>query len=73
MPERQTQHPDVTLHALAADTGTAPATTPPASAASTASAPGPGAGSLGPVVPLASGIGLVLIGVAIGWMLRRPH
>ena len=49
-----------------------PAVAPPASGASTARAAEPGVGSLGPVVPLASGLGLVIIGVAIGWFLRRP-
>ncbi|HEV7913161.1 MAG TPA: hypothetical protein VGP22_05305 [Albitalea sp.] len=41
--------------------------------AASAPAPGASAAALDPVAAFASGIGLVLAGVAVGWMLRRPH
>src|SRR3990167_5649569 len=62
---QMTQFTAADWQALAMATRAMPAT--PASAASPARAGEPGGGSLGPVVPLASGLGLVIIGVAIGW------
>jgi hypothetical protein len=43
-----------------------------ASSAAPASGVTTGAGALHPTMAVGSAIGLVLIGVAIGWMLRRP-
>ncbi|CAG1016266.1 hypothetical protein BURC_01222 [Burkholderiaceae bacterium] len=66
---RMTQFVAADWRSLAAATRAVPG---PTSGASAARADESGAASLGPVVPLASGLGLVIIGVAIGWFLRRP-